>query len=48
MVDGNVYEYYWSDDKEGEWKGKFIGYPLVDITDIEFLKKNVVDKLFEE
>jgi len=47
ILDGNVYEYHWSGDKEEEWKGKFIGYPLVDITDIEFLKENVVDKLFE-
>ncbi len=47
MIDGNVYEYHWSDDGGEEWKGRFIGYPLVDIADIEFIKENVVDKLFE-
>jgi hypothetical protein len=49
MVDGNIYEYHWSDDEGGaeEWKGRFIGYPLVDIVDIDFLKVNAVDKLFK-
>ena len=49
LTDGNIYEYHWiDDDSDEEWKGKFIGYPLVDIVDIEFLRKNVVDKYFKE
>jgi len=49
---GDVFEYYWIDDKaeqeeREEWKGSFVGYPLVDITDKEVLKTKIMDKLFK-
>lgn len=48
MIGGDVSEYYWIDDKTGEeWKGRFIGYPLVDITDINVLKTKITEKLFK-
>ena len=31
-----------------ERKGKFLGYPLVEIEDVNFLKEKVVDKLFSK
>lgn len=50
--DGSLYEY--SQEKEikeeviEKWSGKFIGYPLADISDKNFLNDNVIRKLFSE
>ena len=39
--------YHRKDEVTGEeWRGRFIGYPLVEITDITALKEKVVEKLF--
>ena len=51
-VGGDVFEYNWMDDdsegdKKEEWKGYFIGYPLVHIKDKESLNTDVLNKLFE-
>jgi len=46
IIGGEVSQYHWKDDDtEEEWNGHFIGYPLVDITDIDALKEKVIDKL---
>lgn len=52
-VDGTVCNYHWLEEDEEvdpanlqEWIGKFIGFPLVSVSDKEFLKENVLDKLF--
>lgn len=34
------------DGKGREWKGRFIGYPLVEIKDREVAKKKILNKLF--
>lgn len=51
-TDGNIVDYYWADndaqiDEKEEWKGKVLGYPLVEISDIDTLKIKVFQKLFE-
>jgi len=49
MVGGEIYNYHWKrDETDEEWQGKFVGYALTDIKDIEFLKENVVVPLFSE
>lgn len=51
-IGGDVFDYYWIDDesekKKEEWKGKFVGYPLVEITDKEALKVKIIEKLFKD
>jgi len=51
-IDGNVYEYHWVDKKSDEenkeeWQGKFIGFPLVDISSREEIKEKIMKRLFE-
>lgn len=51
-IGGKVYEYHWIDKKSDEenkeeWEGKFIGYPLVDISSREEIKEKIIDKLFK-
>ena len=50
-IGGDVFEYHWVDKKgneenKEEWSGKFIGYPLVDISSREEIKEKILDKLF--
>lgn len=46
-IGGDVFKYYWKDDNTGEeWKGRFVGYPLVEIINIEILKAKIMNKLF--
>ena len=51
-IGGHLLEYYWvndeaEQDEKEEWKGRFVGYPLVDITDKEVLKAKIMEKLFK-
>lgn len=51
-IGGDIFEYYWmnveTEQKEKEeWKGWFVGYPLVDIRDKEVLKAKIMEKLFK-
>jgi hypothetical protein len=47
MIGGHICNYYWKKSENGEeWNGKFIGYPLTEITDIKVLEEKVVQKLF--
>ena len=44
-----VFNYSWQDDEKYEcWEGKFIGYPLVEITNRNDIKEKLLDKLFED
>lgn len=46
-VGGGVYDYYWENDEKDEiWQAKFVGYPMVNITDREIAKEKLLDKLF--
>jgi hypothetical protein len=49
-VGGEVFEYYWENKepvgKGREWRGKFVGYPLVEISDREAISTLILDKLF--
>lgn len=50
-IGGKVFEYQWinenseEEDKE-EWTGRFIGYPLVEISNRDDVKEKILDKLF--
>lgn len=51
-IGGEVFEYHWvsetgDEENKEEWKGKFIGYPLADISSREEIKEKIMDKLFE-
>jgi len=50
-IGGDVFEYHWIDSEAGhdekeEWKGRFVGYPLVDIGDRQAIKAKIMEKLF--
>jgi len=50
-IGGEVFEYKWVGEKSDEGNqeeciGKFIGFPLVDISSREVLKEKIMDKLF--
>jgi len=50
-IGGEVFDYHWineesDEENKEEWKGKFIGYPLVDISSRDELKEKIMDKLF--
>jgi hypothetical protein len=47
-IGSKVIEYYWANqENDEEWKAKCVGYPLVEITDINVLKSKVLDRLWE-
>ncbi|NLX91907.1 MAG: hypothetical protein GXZ07_10070 [Firmicutes bacterium] len=51
-IGGDIFNYTFTreldnDKKNGaSWKGKLVGYPLVEITDREVIKEKILDKLF--
>lgn len=50
-IGGKVFEYHWIDEKSDEeekeeWIGRFIGYPLVEISNRDDVKEKILDKLF--
>ena len=51
-IGGDIFNYCFTDEADdGEengnsWKGKLVGYPLVEITDREVIKEKILDKLF--
>lgn len=52
-IGGQLFNYHWIDDKtsrEGkeEWIGRFVGYPLVEITDRKTIKEKILERLFNE
>jgi len=47
LIGGYLNEYRHEDKESDEiWEGKIIGYPLTEIKDKEFLKNNILEKLF--
>lgn len=43
-----IFDYSWEDGEGYEfWEGKFIGYPLVEITNKNDIKEKLLDKLFD-
>lgn len=51
-IGGEINEYHWIDDKDKdkdnkqEWSAKFIGFPLIAISDKDFMKTNLIEKLY--
>lgn len=52
MIGGETFHYNWkeetakSTEESKDWKGKFVGYPLVEIADRDAIKLMILDKLF--
>jgi hypothetical protein len=42
----DIFNYTLTRENGTSWKGKLVGYPLVEITDREVIKEKILDKLF--
>ncbi len=52
IIGGDIFHYRFVEEpksgqeKGREWKGKFVGYPLVEITDREAAREKILERLF--
>lgn len=47
QVGGNVFNYL-HEDESGRWEGKFVGYPLTEVENAEFIKDEILGKLLPD
>lgn len=47
QVGGNVFNYL-HEDESGKWEGKFVGYPLTEVKNAEFIRDKILAKLLPD